>query len=54
MFVFVRQVAVETATRAINYETVMVERDVAVNPDLAMDRSKSHVYVVTGKTVSRR
>lgn len=47
------QVVVETETRAINYETVTVERGVPVNSDLALDRSKSHVYVVTGKRVSQ-
>lgn len=46
------QVVVETAERAIHYETVMIDRGTPVNSDLVMDRSKSHVYAVTGQTVS--
>ena len=43
---------IESKSRAIDYETVVVSKSgQPINPDLALDRSKTHIYVATDKEV---
>ena len=46
------QVAVESGESAFEYESISIQDNSPVNTDMAFDRSRSHIYVMTQKKVS--